>query len=143
LLRNESLFKDITMNGTHSKGVGYIMWIFGFFGIHRFYYGRQVSGTIYLFTLGLIGIGWLIDLFLIPSLDRDADLRYAAGPYDYSVAWILLAIPVLGVLGIHRFYMGKLLTGILYLCTGGIFGIGLIYDYWTLNEQLSELNSGA
>ncbi|MDP6358812.1 MAG: TM2 domain-containing protein [Planctomycetota bacterium] len=131
------------MNGTHSKGVGYIMWIFGFFGIHRFYYGRQVSGTIYLFTLGLIGIGWLIDLFLIPSLDRDADLRYAAGPYDYSVAWILLAIPVLGVLGIHRFYMGKLLTGILYLCTGGIFGIGLIYDYWTLNEQLSELNSGA
>ncbi|MDP6507058.1 MAG: TM2 domain-containing protein, partial [Planctomycetota bacterium] len=85
----------------------------------------------------------LIDLFLIPSLDRDADLRYAAGPYDYSVAWILLAIPVLGVLGIHRFYMGKLLTGILYLCTGGIFGIGLIYDYWTLNEQLSELNSGA
>ncbi|MDP6110656.1 MAG: TM2 domain-containing protein [Planctomycetota bacterium] len=131
------------MNDTHSKGIGYIMWIFGFFGIHRFYYGRQISGTIYLFTLGLLGIGWLIDLFLIPSLDRDADRRYTAGPCDYSAAWVLLAIPVTGVLGIHRFYMGKWLTGILYLCTGGLFGIGLIYDYWTLNEQLSELNSGA
>lgn len=34
----------------------------------------------------------------------------------------------LGVLGIHKFYEGKIIFGIIYLCTGGIFGIGVIVD---------------
>jgi len=55
---------------THSVGIGYILWIFGFLGAHRFYYGRQITGIIWMFTLGLLGIGWLIDLFLIPSMVR-------------------------------------------------------------------------
>jgi len=124
---------------THSKTIGYILWIFGFLGAHRFYYGKPVTGTIYFFTLGLLLIGWIVDLFLIPSMDREADLRFRAGRYDYSVAWILLTF--LGVFGIHRFYMGKWFTGILYLLTGGLFLIGYIYDYWTLNDQLTILNS--
>ena len=33
-------------NDTHSKIIGYILWIFGFTGSHRFYYGKPVSGTI-------------------------------------------------------------------------------------------------
>jgi len=124
---------------THSKTIGYILWIFGFLGAHRFYYGKPVTGTIYFFTLGLLLIGWIVDLFLIPSMDREADVRFRAGRYDYNVAWILLTF--LGVFGIHRFYMGKWFTGILYLLTGGLFLIGYIYDYWTLNDQLSILNS--
>ena len=52
-------------NDTHSLAVGYLLWIFGFMGSHRFYFGRPVSGTIYFFTLGLLGIGWLIDLVLM------------------------------------------------------------------------------
>lgn len=123
---------------THTPLIGYLLWLFGFTGAHRFYYGRPVSGTIYFFTLGLFLIGWLVDLFLIPGMDRDADLRFTSGPLDYNVAWILLTF--LGLLGVHRMYMGKWLTGILYLLTGGLFGIGYIYDYWTLNDQLSELN---
>ena len=71
-------------------------------------------------------------------MDRQADTRFQKGRYDYNVAWILLTF--LGLLGIHRMYMGKWITGIIYLLTGGIFGIGYIYDYWTLNEQLSLLN---
>jgi len=47
---------------------------------------------------------------------------------------------VFGFTGSHRFYLGKWGTGILYLLTLGIFGIGLIYDFWTLNSQISELN---
>jgi TM2 domain-containing membrane protein YozV len=123
---------------THSKLIGYVLWVFGFTGSHRFYYGKPVSGTIWFFTAGLLLIGWLIDLFFIPSMARRADRRYVAGPKDYSLAWLLLTF--LGVFGVHRFYLGKWGTGILYLLTLGIFGIGLIYDFWTLNSQISELN---
>jgi TM2 domain-containing membrane protein YozV len=123
---------------THSKVIGYILWIFGFTGSHRFYYGKPVTGTIYFFTLGLLLIGWIVDLFLIPSMDRQADLRFRTGRYDYNVAWVLLTF--LGVFGVHRFYMGKWFTGLLYLLTGGLFFIVYIYDFWTLNDQLTILN---
>ena len=123
---------------THRKSIGYILWIFGFTGSHRFYYGKPLIGTIYFFTFGLLGIGWLIDIFLIPSLDRQADLRFTAGPIDYSVAWLLLTF--LGIFGIHRMYMGKWFTGILYLLTGGLLGFGYLYDFWTLNEQITILS---
>ncbi len=125
-------------NNTHLLPVGYLLWIFGFTGAHRFYYGRPVTGTIWFFTLGLLGIGWLIDAFLIPSMDREASLRYHAGAFDYSLAWILLTF--LGILGIHRLYLGKILTGLLYFFTGGLLGIGVLYDFWTLNDQISEQN---
>ena len=127
-------------NDTHSKTIGYLLWIFGFTGAHRFYYGRPITGIMWMLTLGLFGIGWLIDLFLIPSMDRNADLRFESGEIDYSLGWILLTF--LGLFGIHRFYMGKIITGILYLLSGGLFGIGWIYDFWTLNSQISEINHG-
>jgi TM2 domain-containing membrane protein YozV len=123
---------------SHSKLIGYALWIFGFTGAHRFYYGKPITGTIWFFTLGLLGIGWLIDLFLIPSMDRQADYRFVTGNTDYSLAWILLTF--LGLFGVHRMYMGKWLTGILYLLTGGLFLLGYLYDYWTLNDQVSEIN---
>jgi TM2 domain-containing membrane protein YozV len=123
---------------THSKTIGYLLWIFGFTGSHRFYYGKPVTGTIWFFTLGLLGIGWLIDLFLIPGMDRQADFRFQGGRVNYSVAWLLLTF--LGLFGVHRMYMGKWLTGILYLLTVGLFGLGYLYDYWTLNGQVDELN---
>jgi len=45
--------------------------------------------------------------------------------------------------GIHRFYLGKWGTGILYLLSFGLFGIGIIYDFLTLNSQISERNQAA
>ena len=78
-----------TLNETHSVLVGYILWIFGFIGAHRFYFGKPITGTIWFFTGGLLLIGWIIDLFLIPGMARRADLRYQAGPLDYTLAWIL------------------------------------------------------
>ena len=124
---------------THSVLLGYLLWIFGFIGAHRFYYGKQITGVIWFFTLGLFFIGWIIDLFLIPSMERAAERRFVSGPVDYNLTWILLTF--LGLFGIHRFYMGKIFTGILYLCTGGLFLVGILYDFLTLNEQLSEINS--
>ena len=126
-------------NDTHRKSIGYILWLFGFTGSHRFYYGKPLIGTIYFFTFGLLLIGWIVDLFFIPAMDRQADLRFTTGPIDYSVAWLLLTF--LGLFGIHRMYMGKWFTGILYLLTGGLLGFGYLYDFWTLNDQITILNS--
>lgn len=123
---------------THSILFGYILWLFGFLGAHRFYYGKQVTGVIYFFTLGLLFVGWIIDLFLIPSMDREADLKYVEGNKDYTVTWLLLVF--LGFFGAHRFYMEKWITAILYLFTGGFFLIGYLYDLLTLNSQIAEVN---
>ncbi len=125
-------------HSTHSVAVGYIVWIFGFTGSHRFYFGKPVTGTIWFFTLGLLGIGWLIDLLLIPGMDRAADRRFTDGPLDYNVAWLLLTF--LGYLGVHRIYMGKFFTGVLWMLTGGLFGLGWLYDLCTLNGQVDEIN---
>lgn len=37
----------------------------GEFGIHRFYAGKIVMGLVYLFTGGLFGVGWIIDIIFI------------------------------------------------------------------------------
>ncbi len=125
-------------SNTHSKVIGYLLWIFGFTGAHRFYFGKPITGVLWFFTGGLFLIGWIIDLFLIPSMDRAADRRYQAGPVDYSVAWLLLTF--LGFFGAHRFYMGKWISGICYLLTLGLFGLGYLFDLCTLNHQVSETN---
>ncbi|MEM7136305.1 MAG: TM2 domain-containing protein [Myxococcota bacterium] len=125
---------------THSLLVGYILWIFGFMGAHRFYYGKPVSGTIWFFTAGLLFVGWIIDLFLMPSLERSAESRYSSGPIDYTIGWVLLTF--LGVFGLHRLYIGKVWTAILYFFTGGLFLFGVLYDFWTFNDQIQEANSG-
>ena len=123
---------------SHNLLFGYLLWLLGFTGAHRFYYGKPVTGTIWFFTLGLCGVGWLIDAFLIPGMERQAQRRYPEGRLNYSLAWLLLTY--LGAFGIHRFYMGKIWTGLLYLCTGGLFLFGIVFDFWTLNEQVAELN---
>ena len=128
-----------TARNTHSIAVGYVCWLLGWLGMHRFYYGKPITGTIWFFTGGLFLIGWIIDLFLIPSMDARADRRYVPGKLDYNIAWLLLVF--LGYLGIHRFYMGKIGTGILWLLTVGLFGLGWLYDLWTLNGQVSEINA--
>ncbi len=125
-------------NNTHSKVLGYLAWIFGFMGAHRFYYGKPITGTIWFSTLGLFFIGWIIDLFLIPQMDREADRRFIEGDKDYSLTWVLLLFG--GVFGFHRMYMEKWISGIIYLFTFGLFGLGILYDFWTLNSQIDEIN---
>ncbi len=126
------------MEPTHSKTIGYVLWIFGFTGAHRFYFGRPITGVIWMCTGGLLGIGWLIDVFLIPWMENTAERKYKNGRLDFSVTWILNTF--LGYLGIHRMYMGKWITGIIWFCTGGLFVFGWAYDFCTLNGQISEIN---
>ncbi|MBN8420382.1 MAG: NINE protein [Verrucomicrobia bacterium] len=130
---------NIPLPSTHNKLVGYLLWIFGFTGAHRFYFGKPKTGILWFFTGGLFLIGWIVDLFLIPGMDRDADRRFAQGHLEYSITWILLTF--VGLFGIHRFYMGKWGTGLIYLFTGGLFLVGIVYDFCTLNTQISEINA--
>jgi len=54
--------------------VAYLLWFFlGFLGVHKFYLGKMGWGILYIFTGGLFLIGWLIDIFTIPSQVRRAN----------------------------------------------------------------------
>ena len=125
-------------DSTHSIPLGYLLWIFGFTGAHRFYYGKTWTGVLYYCTFGLFLIGWIVDFFLIPNMERESNRKYSQGKFDYSVAWLLLTF--LGIFGVHRFYLGKWITGIIWLCTGGFFLVGYLYDFLNMNEMVSEQN---
>ena len=60
--------------------------------------------------------------------------------YSTPVAYLLWFFSGFGALGLHRFYLGKPLSGIVYLLTGGIFMLGGIYDFFTLPGQVREAN---
>ncbi len=47
---------------------------------------------------------------------------------DRKILIAFLLCFFLGYLGFHRFYVGKVGTGILWLLTGGLFGIGVLVD---------------
>lgn len=51
-----------------SQIVALLLCIFlGLFGAHRFYVGKAGTGLLYLFTGGLLGIGWIVDIFVIAA----------------------------------------------------------------------------
>lgn len=61
-----------------SVGTAYVLWplgLVGLCGLHRFYAGKPATGVVWLLTVGLLGLGQLVDLFLIPSMIELANLR--------------------------------------------------------------------
>ncbi|MBL4809553.1 MAG: NINE protein [Phycisphaerales bacterium] len=61
-----------------STGISYLFWCLsfvGFCGIHRFYNGKWITGLIWFFTGGLLLIGQLVDLVLIPAMTRRANYK--------------------------------------------------------------------
>ena len=124
-----------SQSSDHSPLLAYVFWIFGFIGLHRFYLGRPLTGALWALTLGIFFVGWLIDLFLIPDMVEEATERFPGDNRDYNLTWVLLVL--LGIFGVHRFYQGKILSVLVYLLTVGIFGLGIIYDLFTLNEQIA------
>ena len=57
----------------------YLLWLLcliGICGIHRFYVDKPISGVIWLLTGGLCFVGQLVDLFLIPGMTDEVNLKY-------------------------------------------------------------------
>ena len=52
----------------------------------------------------------------------------------------LLLCIFLGGIGAHRFYLGQIGMGILYLCTGGLCGIGWILDIFRIGTMVDNYN---
>lgn len=124
---------------THSVFFGYLLWfVLGLFGVHRFYFGKRTTGVLYSLTFGFAFIGWLLDLFLIPRMKKQVSGRYQPGRYNYAAGWFLLVM--FGWVGAHHFYLGQWKRGVLYAFTLGLLGFGVIYDFFTFNDALSERN---
>lgn len=74
-----------------------------------------------------------------------ADTQYVTVTSEKSrtTALILCCLGFLVVAGIHRFYVGKIGTGILWLLTGGLFGVGTIVDLICIATGSFRDNAGA
>lgn len=63
-------------------------------------------------------------------------------PRSTSTAFLLWLACALGLCGIHRFYLGKPITGLLYLFTFGLLGVGQVVDIIRLRKMVRESNAG-
>ncbi len=131
------------MNGanTHSIIVGYILWAFGFFGLHRFYYGRQITGIIWALTLGLLFVGWIVDFFLIPGHGSGVQ-----PPLPHRPAELLDRLDPSAHSAYRHHRPASLLHGQMdhraHLLAADVQPVrpGFIYDLLSLNEQVDEIN---
>jgi hypothetical protein len=62
-----------------STGTAYVWWFFlGAVGAHQFYLGKTGRAVSYIFTLGWLGVGLVIDLFTLPAQTRQVNAQRAS-----------------------------------------------------------------
>jgi len=62
---------------------------------------------------------------------------------DTTVAYGLWFLSFLGLSGLHRLYMGRWVSGVLWLLTGGLFFVGTIVDLFMMKRMISDSERGA
>lgn len=58
-----------------------------------------------------------------------------------GTAYLLWLISIFGWLGFHHFYLGKIGKGIIWILSGGVFGIGSLVDLFTLGGDVERYNT--
>ena len=58
-----------------------------------------------------------------------------------GIAYLLWLISIFGWLGFQHFYLGKIGKGIIWILTGGVFGIGSLVDLFTLGGAVDNYNT--
>lgn len=71
---------------------------------------------------------------------NDLVSRAGEGSYREGLGYALWCLAFVGLAGIHRIYLGKYGTGILYLLTFGLFGIGQFIDLFRMKSLVQESN---
>lgn len=117
----------------------YLFALPGFFGFHHFYLGRKAIGFTYFFTLGLCGIGWLVDLIRMPWLVKRSNKERKEFPLKHLDDAYLFYFP-LGILGFHHFYLNRPCWGIIYFFTAGLFGLGWLVDLFRMPKLVKDAN---
>ena len=51
-------------------------------------------------------------------------------PVWAKLLWGYVTLIFCGVFGLHRFLLGRPVSGLLYLLTGGLMGVGLVFDFF-------------
>lgn len=104
----------------------------GFLGVHRFMAKKTGTGILWLLTLGCFGIGTLVDFIHVCQGEFRDKYGNVWGNDDQQegvgkTAAFLITF-FMGAAGTHRFITGKTGTGVLWLLTGGCFGVGWLLD---------------
>ncbi|WP_324634974.1 protein kinase domain-containing protein [Phormidium sp. CCY1219] len=58
-----------------------------------------------------------------------------------SLSYLLWAAGLCGLGGLHRFYNGKIVTGVLWFCTGSLFGVGQVLDVFLIPGMVENYQS--
>ena len=65
-----------------------------------------------------------------------------ASKKETSTAYILWVVSFFGIAGLHRLYLGRIGSGLLWLFTGGLCGIGTLVDAFLMQGVVDETNQG-
>lgn len=117
----------------------------GILGAHHFYLGRYFFGIAYFLSFGLLGFGWLVDLFRLPILVNRANEKIQNKDSvptpekvyldDAYVLWFPF-----GIAGYHHFYLRRYVWGVLYFTTFGLFGMGWLMDMCRIPSLVKDCN---
>ncbi|CAD5112164.1 DgyrCDS1399 [Dimorphilus gyrociliatus] len=117
----------------------------GLVGAHHYYLRNYGRGVLYTLTLGLLGMGWLMDIFRMSILVKRANLKleepenieckqkYIGDAYTF---WLPF-----GLLGFHQYYLRRWSWGIAYSLTFGLLGIGWLVDGCRMYKLVRKYNT--
>jgi len=124
----------------------YLCWIppLGFGGYHHFYTGYYWRFITYIFSAGFLGVGWLVDIILIPFyyypklkqsfLDKIENKKVLVKHYKTLGQLWMCWFPLNGILGFHHFYCGDITLGICYCLSFGGYFLGWLIDICLLGH---------